>query len=353
MSRKYKKFNLTQQIYFSQRLSLLLQSGISIVEALSMMMNVEAMIQRKRMYEFLIASIQQGMSLSKAIKSAKISFNNLLVTLIQNGESSGHLAEALHQAYVYLEKKGEMKKKLVSSLLYPCFIIIATIAMTLFLILYIFPKIVPLLSSLDIELPLITQIVQAVYHFCISYGLWTVTGVLTCGFLFKLLVSKSTRLKRIWHTFIISIPFVRDYIKVYLMSSFCNIGEMLLSSGKGVPELLLFSESSVKNIVYKKVFLNMHEMTIQGVSFSTSLKKYEKHFPKLLIDMSMLGERTGNLALMLGHCSRIFEQDIENALKRFSSLIEPCLMVFMGLIVGSVALSIILPVYEITNHLSR
>lgn len=353
MNKRYRKFNLTQQIYFSQRLSLLLQSGISIVEALTMMMNVEASVQYKRAYKFLIENIQQGVSLSKAIKNAKFSFNNLLVTLIQNGESSGHLGEALHQAYTHLEKKGEMKKKLISSLLYPCFIIVATIAMTLFLILYIFPKIVPLLSSLDIELPLITRIVQAIYHFCISYGLWTVVGVFLGVFVFRLLVIRSIKFKRVWHSSIVSVPFAHDYIKVYLMASFCSIGEMLLSSGKGVPDLLLFSESSARNVIYKKVFLNMREMTIQGVSFSISLKKNEKYFPKLLVDMSILGERTGNLALMLGHCSRIFEQDIDNALKRFSSLIEPCLMVFMGLIVGSVALSIILPVYEITNHLSK
>jgi type II secretory pathway component PulF len=83
------------------------------------------------------------------------------------------------------------------------------------------------------------------------------------------------------------------------------------------------------------------------------MKLYPNLFLRIMIDMCSIGERTGNLALMFGHCSRIFEQDIDLFLKRFSSLIEPVLMIFMGLIVGSIALSIILPVYEITNHLSK
>jgi type II secretory pathway component PulF len=131
------------------------------------------------------------------------------------------------------------------------------------------------------------------------------------------------------------------------------MGEMLLSSGRGIQDLLVFSKDSSRNIVYKDIFEKMYVDSVSGVSLSISLSKYKLYFPIIMIDMVNLGERTGNLGVMLGHCSKIFEQDIDNALKRFTSLIEPVLMVLMGLIVGSIALSIILPVYEITNHISK
>lgn len=348
-----KSFSPSDQLYFAQKLSLLLQSGISMVEALTMMRSIEISTKRKKTYDILIKSIQQGVSLSKSIRSSRISFNSLLVTLIQNGESSGHLSEALQQAYAYLEKRNEMKKKLVTSLMYPFFIVIATIAMTLFLVLYIFPKIIPMLKSLDIQLPLITRIVQGIYYFSVSYGLWTALGCVLLVIVCQILIRKSSCVKYKLHSMVISLPFLHSYIKVYLLSSVCSMGEMLLSSGKGLPDMLFFSGESMKNAAYKKVFKEIHQESIQGVSFSISLKKYGRLFPPLLADMSALGEKTGNLAMMLGHCSRIFEQDIDNALKRFSSLIEPMLMVLMGLVVGSVALSIILPVYEITNHLTK
>ncbi len=131
------------------------------------------------------------------------------------------------------------------------------------------------------------------------------------------------------------------------------MGEMLITSGKGLPEMIIFSRDSIRNEVYKKAFSKIHIESLQGIAFSVSLKRYKDLFPALLSDMCALGEKTGNLGNMFGHCTNIFENDIENFLKRFSSLIEPALMVFMGLVVGSVALSIILPVYEITNHLTR
>ena len=348
-----KKFNLSDQVHFAQRLSLLLQSGISMTESLLMMKNMESSESRKKAYSNLIQNIEHGISLSRSIKNAGIAFNDILLALIRNGESSGHLSEALQQAYSYLEKRNEMKKKLIGSLLYPVFIVLATIAMTLFLVLYIFPKIIPLLSSLDIELPLITRIVQGIYYFSINYGFWFLLMTVFILFLFHFCIRKSRLLKYKWHKFIISIPFLHSYIKTYLMSSFCGMGEMFLSSGKGLPDLLLFSKDSMKNIVYQKALANIYAESIQGVSFSTSLQRQGILFPPLLADLCALGERTGNLATMLGHCSRIFEQDIDNFLKRLSSLIEPALMVLMGLVVGSVALSIILPVYEITNHITK
>ena len=348
-----KSFSLSDQMYFAQRLSLLLKSGVAMSEALSMMQNIESSSVKKQIYIRIISSIQQGVTLSKSIRNAGAKFNELLITLIKNGESSGHLSEALQQAHAYLEKRDDMKKKLISSLLYPVFIVLATIAMTLFLILYIFPKIIPLLGSLDIELPLITRIVQGIYHLSIGYGLLIILGLISFALISRLIVMKSEQVRYKSHLFVISFPFLGPYIRTYLMSSFCSMGEMMLSSGKGLPDLLVFSAESARNAVYKKLFAEMHMESIQGISLSMSMKKQGKAFPPLLADMSALGEKTGDLGLMLGHCSRIFEQDIDNALKRFSSLIEPSLMVLMGLVVGSIALSIILQVYEITNHLSK
>ena len=348
-----KSFTISDQIFFSQRLSLLLDSGISLVESLNLIKNIDSSISHKRIYEIIISDIEKGVSLSKSIKNIDLKFNNLLIALIQNGESSGHLSIALSQAYSFLDKKDEIKKKIISSLVYPLFIVVATIVMTLFLILYIFPKIIPLLSSLNIKLPLMTRIVQWLYMFLSEQGLWLFLFVTLLIIVVNLLIKKIESLRYKYHFLIISIPYISKYIKINNMISVCRMGEMLLSSGKSLTSILLFYSQSNNNLVYKKIFNEIHIEVARGVSFSNSLNKHSNFFPITLIDMCMIGEKTGNLSIMLGHSSKIFEQDIDNVLKRFSSLIEPVLMVLMGLIVGSIALSIILPVYEITNHLSK
>lgn len=345
--------NSKHQIFFAQRFSLLLNSGVSIIEALSIMKNIESSKKIKKIYQKLIDDIEQGVSLSKSIRNNKFRFNNLLLTLIQNGESSGHLSEALLHAYNYMEKRSEMKKKIVGSLIYPIFIIVATIGMTIFLVMYIFPKIIPLLKSLDIELPLITRVVQWIYYSSISYGIGFICAIFIFVVIFHLLVKKVYYLRYRFHFLLLSIPIASSYLKIYLMSSICSIGDMLLSSGKDLPNLLSFSKDSSRNLIFRKAFAEIYEESIQGISLSASVKKHGKLFPPIFSDMCALGERTGSLSAMLGHCARIFEQDIDNFLKRFSSLVEPLIMIFMGLIVGSIALSIILPVYEITNHLSK
>lgn len=348
-----KAFGLSEQIFFSQRLSLLLDSGISMVEALKMMENIESSTHRKVIYQILIKDIEAGITLSRSISGIKLKINDLLFSLIQNGEMNGRLPETLLQAHSYLEKKDEMKKKIISSLIYPFFIVLATICMTLFLILYIFPKIIPLLESLNIKLPLMTRIVQWLYYSMTSYGLWILLGVVAMFIVSTFTLKKSYLVRCKFHSLILSTPIISKYLKIYTMSMICTIGEMLLSSGKGVPEVILFARDSSRNEVYRQIFVGIYSDSMQGVSLTASLKKNYKLFPPILLDMIAIGERTGNLGLMLGHSSKIFEQEINNVLKRFSTLIEPILMIFMGLVVGSVALSIILPVYEITNHLSK
>lgn len=348
-----RSFSLSDQIFFSQRLSLLIDSSIPLVESILIIRNMDNSFHRRRVLDVFIMDINNGISLARSMRNSGVYFNPILITFISNGESSGFLSNSLLQAYKYLEKKNELKKKIISTLIYPLFIVFTTFFMTLFLVLYIFPKILPLLGSLNIKLPLITRIVKNLYEFSILYGLYGILFLILFTIFFTLIIKKNAYLKSILHLFILSIPILGKYFKTYYLSTICNTGEMLLSGGKSIPDMLMFSKDSIRNVLYKNAFDKIHSQSIQGISLSNSLKKHSSLFSIFMIDMCSIGEKTGNVGIMLGHCGRIFEQDLDNFLKRFSSLIEPILMVLMGLIVGSIALSIILPVYEITNHLTK
>lgn len=351
MNTKY-SFSISDQIFFAQRLSLLLDSSISLTEALTIMKSMETSKIRRKVYEKLIFDCQQGISLSKSLISSKVSFNSLLITLIKNGEYSGSLSTTLSQVAKNLEKRNDLRKKMISTLIYPSFIFCATIGMSLFLVLYIFPKILPLLGSLNIELPLITRVVKALYEYFIGYGLETAGIGILLLIIFSVLIKKITFFKRVFHKALFALPILGSYLRLNTLAILCGIGEMLLSSGRSLSEFHLLSRDSTKTLMFKYAFENIHTQSLQGVSFSNSMLEYPKLFSRTMIDMCSIGERTGNLAVMLGHCARLFEQDIDLFLKRFSSLIEPALMIFMGVLVGAIALSIILPVYEITNHLN-
>ena len=346
-------FSISDQIFFSQRLSLLLESNISLIESLSIMKSMEKSAKRKKVYEIFINDCDSGLSLSKSIYRIGLKFDSLLIAFIKNGEYSGSLAISLLQISKTLEKRGEIKKKIINSLIYPTFILIATIAMSLFLILYIFPKILPMLSSMHIKLPFLTILIKKIYEYSVLYGL-QITLILAALFIiFTILLKKVSFMRRLFHRSLLTIPIFGLYLKISILASLCNIADLFLSSGRSLSEFHNFNAESLKNTIYINAFKDIYEDSIKGISFSNSLIKHKKLFLPLMIDMTMLGERTGNLGIMLGHCSRIFEQDLDIFFKRFSTLIEPILMIFMGIVVGSIALSIILPVYEITNNLTH
>lgn len=353
MSNIYKSFSISDQIFFTQRLSLLLNSNTSLTESLNIMSSMDTSKKHKEIYNQIIKNCLQGISLYKSIIQSKVKFDSFLITMIKNGEHSGTLALSLMQISKKLEKRNELKKKIIGTLVYPIFIFIVTICMSIFLVLYIFPKILPMLNSLNIKLPLLTIIVKNLYEYSISYGLITIIIIVLLMILIIYTINSFEKIKYKVQYLLINAPIIGMYIKLNILSSLCDIGETFLSSGRSLSEFHNFAHDSLTNIAYKRAFKIIHLESIQGISFSNSMKQFPKIFSIVMIDMCSIGERTGDLALMLGHCARIFEQDLDIFFKKFSSLIEPLLMIFMGLIVGSIALSIILPIYEITNHLTH
>ncbi len=347
------KFTITDQIYFSKRLSILLESNLSMIESLKIMRSIEENKYKIMIYDSLIKSCEAGLSLSKSLNYLNIKLDSLLITLIKNGEQTGTLILSLSLISKNLEKRNENIKKIISTLIYPAFIFIATIFMAIFLVMYIFPKILPLLNSLNIELPILTRVVKFIYELSISYGIYLIISILTSAILFKFVYNKYYFFKFLIHKYILRIPLLSNYLILNINSSLCNIGEIILSSNKPLSDLHAFNRDTSSNLIYKGIFDQIYNESISGISFTQSISKYPYFFNKTMVNMCSIGEKSGNLQEMMGYCSKIFEQDIDTSLRRFSSLIEPILMIFMGIIVGSIALSIILPVYEITNNLNK
>ncbi len=346
-------FNNSNQIFFAERLSLLLQSGISIADSINIIMKIDSGTKRTKFYNLIITDINKGIPLSKSIQINNIKFNTLLIQLIQNGEASGTLHNSLKQASEFLKKKSELKEKIISSLIYPAFIVFFTLIMTLFLILFIFPKILPLLNSLKIQLPLITRFIQSLYLISIKYGIYIIIIMLLMIFLTHFIFKKNKKIRIKTYKTLINLPIVGNYFKMYFTINLCHTGEIFLNSGNSVIDLIKINYEYNKNDLYAESYLEVNKQLSKGISLWNALSIQNNIFPQLLIHMCGIGEKTGNLPNMFSNCAKVFDYEIDNILKKFTSLIEPTLMVTMGLIVGGVALSIILPIYEITNNLSK
>ncbi len=345
--------NKKRQIQFAQRCSVLMESGISLSESLSIIIRMENSKKQKMEYENIKKSIDKGISLTRSVSILKISFDPILISMITYGESSGILALSLHQAGEMMGKGGEIKKKIVGAMIYPMFIALATIAMTLFLVMYIFPKIIPLFSTMNIDLPLLTRIVKKIYELLVQYGLWGLISFFIITTILYFIYKRKKRLRMIAQSIILRIPLIGSIIQRYIICNQCRTIETLLDCGQTLPPIILRLAPSSPMDIYRSSWSISHTDILRGIALSDSLRSFKTLFPSIVPDMISIGERTGSLSIMCRQISKMYEQELEDFIKHLSTSIEPVLMIAMGLIVGSVALSIILPIYEITNHLSK
>ncbi len=332
---------------------MLLESGISLSETLGLVINLEKSKKRLMALGVMKKHVEQGLTLSKSIALAKLKFDPTLLSMISFGETSGILAGSLRQALLILERGNQIQKKLIGALMYPAFIALATVGMTLFLVMYIFPKIIPLFTSMNIKLPLLTQAVQFIYFALLKYGIWMILGLMVAGIIFIYFYLKKKRFRSKVQSLLLTLPITGQLLQKYFISSDCRSIGTLLECGQTLPIILGQIAGASTSEIYKKCWKHVEAETMRGISVSVALRSFKSFYPSIVPDMLSIGERTGSLSSMFLHVSRMYEEEIEDVIKQLSTVIEPVLMIAMGLIVGSVALSIILPIYEVTNHLQH
>lgn len=345
--------NKKSQLQFAHRCSVLLESGISLSQAIVFVINLEI---NKNTYAALCTvkkNLEKGLTLARSLEQSNIKFEPTLLGMIRFGESAGILAPALRRGLEVLEKRSYIQKKLLGALIYPFFIGIATIAMSLFLVLYIFPKIIPLFSSLDIKLPLLTQLVMHLHKILSSFGIWFLGVGILFLFCFLIIYKRKIWFRVKFQACLFALPGLGLLFKKYFLASFCRTIGTLLQCGQLLPIILDQMRNNSSLDIYKKSWSHIYKETIKGVPVSMALRSFPGLFPQIVPDMLSIGESTGQLAGMFQHIGQMYEEELDDFTKQLSTIIEPVLMIGMGLIVGSVALSIILPIYEITNHLTR
>ena len=340
------------QLHFLSRCAILMESGISLSEAITIIRTMERSAKAKEKLYRIHTDINKGIQFSKSLVTADIGLDSAYISMISYGEESGTLSLTLRQIAVSLEKKDELKKRLIGAMIYPSFIAIATVIMTIFLLLYIFPKILPLFSSMNIQLPLLTRIVQKIYEITVHFGLWIMFSLTCVTLLLYYPYHKNVRIRYHSQVLMLSFPGIGDMLKKYFVNIYCETMHTLLESGLSLSKAVEHMCNRPTFLPYGHALALCYKDIEKGITLSSCLRNFPTLFASDIPDMISIGERTGNLSKMSLHISRIYEHELEDVLKKITTLIEPALMILMGIVVGSIALSIVLPIYEITNHIS-
>ncbi len=344
-------FSTLEQALIAKRLSFLIHADIPLHESLTII-GAQTRSRRKReLMRGITSRVFAGMYLSSSLEEHRTLFHPLTITLIRIGEQTGTLGDNLAYLASELRKRHTLRQKILGALIYPLFVVIATVAVTGALVMFIFPKLMPIFQSLQIELPSTTKALLGLSAFLDAWWLHTIAAILLLVVLFLSSRSLFPFVRYATDTLLIHTPIIGPLVKLYNATQFTRTLELTQNAGVSLREGILLTCQVTENVRYARVYDSINNQVTHGGRMSTTLRKHHSLFPETLPYMIETGENSGSLAQTLGYLSELFESEIDDTTKNLSNSIEPILLTLMGLTVGLVAVSVITPIYEITRHM--
>ncbi len=349
---KKTRFKKQELMLFFERLELYISSGLSLNQALSVSTNG---VHKK--YKGVLLGIFREVDKGKKFAGAlgtHIKISKTVLGLIDNGESSGNLAQSILSALALLERQEELKKKCLSAMTYPVVIGVFAIALTLGLVKGVMPQIIPMLKSLHVSLPILTRIVIFFSENIISYGLYYFLSLIFVLILFIYFYKRKKVFRYYFQSFLIKIPLIGNLISMYFLSVFLRSIGSLTESGISVS---VAYEDSKETLSFLPLYERLHANTKQ-IHRGIGMSKIFSSIPSVLMPAYIpplieAGEASGNLGKSLLRSAHIIDRSLEHSLKKLTSLIEPIMMAGIGCVVGSIALSIMMPIYDISKVLQK
>lgn len=352
MSNFFSYFSIKEQTLFAKRLSFLVYANVPILESLKILSKQGRSRSRNKILQKVVEDVSNGNTLAQSLGKYQRTFGTFAINLIRVGETSGTLDENLNYIAEELKKRQELRRKVFGSLLYPALIVIATLGITGLITVYVFPKVLPIFASLNFELPLTTKILIFVSDFLSSYGLYLIGGILLGAIISGVLITKSKGAKMLFDRFLLRIPLFGKIALNYQLANFTRTLGILTKSGMGLVSSMSITSDTVSNALYRKRLVAMGEGIQKGEGIAAQFEKDMRLFPPTITHLIAIGEKTGSLSETFTYLSEMYENELDELTKSLATAIEPLLMIFMGLLVGFVAVSIITPIYQVTQTLN-
>ncbi len=347
------RLSISEQTFFIKRLSFLINANVPILESLTMILDQTKSASFKKVIIAAIEDMNNGKELSSSLRRWQGVFSDYTLNIIYFAESSGTLSENLEYIALELEKKQALRKKIISAFIYPALVTFATFFITGFLMVYLFPKIMPVFKSLRMELPFSTRIVMFISTLLREH--WFLLGALFIGALifFIVMFKKIQRVRLFFHRNVFRVPLIGKIFQYYELTNMTRTLGLLLKSGLTLSDALPITRDATGNIIYKREMNVLSECVTRGEKMSLTMETQQVFFPTVLTQIVAVGERSGNLPESLIYLSELYEREVDDFTRNLSNLIEPLLMITLGVLVGFIAISIITPIYGITQNLHK
>ncbi|MDD3098347.1 MAG: type II secretion system F family protein [Candidatus Pacebacteria bacterium] len=342
--------SLTDKVFLTKYLSLMLKVGTDLFSAIDILIQDFESGSARRFLLETRANLEKGKPFWNTFAQHPEYFSSVITNLIKAGETSGNLEATLSQVSINLERDRNLQTKVKSSLIYPVALLAMSLFMIVFLVIFAIPKLGEMFLSTGQTVPTYTRIVLSTGMFLnrnILIVLPLIIGIPIGLFYY---FAKTKKGKELFSSFMEKVPIARDLVQKMALERFCSVLSNLIKAGMPIIQAIEVTSGAVGHPKYEAALLRVaKEHLSKGLSIGESFKK-ETIFPAVVSNLLAIGEKAGHTEEILKTLSEFYEVEIEGALKTLVSMIEPLLLLFLGVVVGGIALSLIVPVYQLVGQ---
>lgn len=342
------RVSLADKLMFTRNLRVMVSAGISLPRGLTMLASQSKSRKFRNALQDIAQRITRGQAFSEALASHPDIFSELFCSMVRIGEESGTLEEVLKNLSLQMEREYELKSKIKGALMYPAVVISAMIGIGILMLVMVVPQLAAFFEELQIELPLTTRIIIAIGAFLTER--WYLVPFILLAIILILRFALATKQgKKIKDAYFLRIPLLSSIVKQSNVAYVARTLGSLIASGIPIVNALEVLSRSIGNAYFKDAIIESAEKVRKGERLSEVLSSYSNLFPITIFQMLQVGEETGQTAEILQKLAEFYEEEVTNATKNLSSVIEPILMLIIGGVVAFFAVSMIQPIYSISK----
>ena len=342
-----KKVKTEDILIFSKQFATMVKAGLPILEVLGMLRDQLESPAIKEVIEDIRKSLEGGVTLSKCFEKYPQYFDNVYCNLIKAGEASGKLDVFLLKIVDSLEKKEKIKKKIKSALMYPTIMFTVAITVSAFMLIKVVPVFAKMYDGMGIALPKPTAVIMSMSDFLRGTGgMVMLISVIIFVFAFRYLTTKNAAIQYKWHKQVLKLPVFGEMILKSLLARISLILGNLSAAGVNLLESLEIAKSVSNNVVVTEALENVKKGVFSGDTL-TKLFLKEPLFPPTFSQLISVGEQTGQLDEMFGSVATYYEEEFDTTVDNMSSLIEPIMIVFMGIMIGGLMIAMYSPIFNV------
>jgi type IV pilus assembly protein PilC len=331
---------------FSRQLATMMSSGVPLMQSMQIIGEGHDNASMQEMVLAIKADVESGTSLAESLAKFPLHFDDLYVNLVNAGEQSGTLETLLNEIATYQEKTEALKSKIRKALVYPSAILVVAFIVTAILMIFVIPQFESLFQGFGADLPALTKFVITVSEFFQEFW-WLIFGSIIgtiLGFIFFL--KRSRKLQQFFDRFLLKIPVIGEVLRKGAIARFSRTFSTMFKAGVPMVEAMTSVAGATGNIVFSDATLAMRDDVATGTQLNKAMLDTEL-FPNMVVQMTAIGEESGSLDAMLAKVAEFYEREVEEAVDNMTALLEPIIMVFLGVVIGTLVIAMYLPIFKL------